>query len=74
MKKQDVQREPKTDAPKTVQIKLRASQHQSDWLTEENLSPQKIWDAACKELGYKPDLKLKPQKSISAAQYPHGGK
>lgn len=49
MKKKDVTRE-KKDELKTVRINLKITKSNADWLTKENVSPQKVFDLAMQEL------------------------
>lgn len=44
-------KKPKSER-KTVRINLRITPICSQWLTKNNLSPQRIFDGACKELGF----------------------
>lgn len=39
-----------TNEPKTVRINLKTTKSVSEWLTKENISPQKIFDLAVEEL------------------------
>lgn len=49
MEIKDVVRENK-DKPKTVRINLRTTKDVSEWLTNKNVSPQKVFDLAIAEL------------------------
>lgn len=46
----------------TKPISLRIDRELLHWLRKEDLSPTKIFNAACQELGYKPTNKPEVQK------------
>ncbi len=49
MEKDDV----KTGLPKTIHITIKISDKLKEWLTTNKLSSTKIFEKACKELGFK---------------------
>ena len=52
MNKEDCKRTPRAQR-KTVQVTVRVTSRLSKWLKKEGLSPTRIFEKACEQLGFK---------------------